>query len=193
MDKLIFATNNQHKLEEVKAILGAQFTVLGLSDIGCMEDIPETADTLEGNARLKAKYVYEKYGIDCFADDTGMEVKALNGEPSVFSARYAGEGKNSHDNMNKVLQKLDGISNRSARFRTVIILIRNGKEFSFEGIISGNIAEKPRGKGGFGYDPIFVPEGYLTTFGQLNADIKNKISHRAIAVNKLADFLKNAK
>ena len=189
MDKLVFATNNAHKLEEIRAILGDGFTVVGLRDIGCTEDIPETADTLEENALLKAKYVYEKYGTDCFADDTGLEIEALNGEPGVFSARYAGESKKSSDNMNKVLQKLAGISNRSARFRTVITLIRDGKIHSFEGIIRGNIAEKPRGKGGFGYDPIFVPEGYLTTFGQLSADIKNAISHRAIATNKLADYL----
>ena len=190
MDKLVFATNNAHKLEEVRAILGNEVTVMGLLDIGCTEDIPETAKTLEGNALLKAKYVYEKYGIDCFADDTGLEIEALSGEPGVFSARYAGEGKKSSDNMNKVLQKLAGISKRSARFRTVITLIRDGKVHSFEGVLRGDIAEKPRGESGFGYDPIFVPEGYLTTFGQLSADVKNKISHRAIATNKLVDYLK---
>ena len=193
MDKLVFATGNAHKLEEVKAILGSTFTIAGLTDIGCVEDIPETGNTLKANALLKAKYVYEKYGVNCFADDTGLEIDSLNGEPGVLSARYAGEGKSSVDNMNKVLQNLTGVSGRTARFCTVIALIINGKELFFEGIVSGYITEKPRGKGGFGYDPIFVPEGYLTTFGQLNADEKNKISHRAIAINKLAEYLKGIK
>ena len=146
MDKLVFATGNAHKLEEVKAILSDTFTVVGLTDIGCVEDIPETGNTLKANALLKAKYVYEKYGVNCFADDTGLEIDSLNGEPGVLSARYAGGDKSSVDNMNKVLQNLIGVSDRAARFRTVIALIINGKELFFEGIVSGYITEKPRGK-----------------------------------------------
>ncbi len=193
MNKLVFATNNSHKLKEVKSILKGRFTVLGLSDIGCNEDIPETADSLEGNALLKAQYVYEKYGMDCFADDTGLEVRALDGEPGVKSARYAGEAKKSVDNVNKLLIRLKGKSDRSAQFRTVIALIMKGETHSFEGIVSGVIAEKPRGSSGFGYDPVFVPEGYLSTFAQLRAEEKNKMSHRAVAVNKLIDYLKSIK
>ena len=193
MNKLVFATNNSHKLKEVKSILKGRFTVLGLSDIGCNEDIPETADSLEGNALLKAQYVYEKYGMDCFADDTGLEVRVLDGEPGVKSARYAGEAKKSVDNVNKLLIRLKGKSDRSAQFRTVIALIMKGETHSFEGIVSGVIAEKPRGSSGFGYDPVFVPEGYLSTFAQLRAEEKNKMSHRAVAVNKLIDYLKSIK
>ncbi|MDR1585797.1 MAG: non-canonical purine NTP diphosphatase [Prevotellaceae bacterium] len=193
MQKLVFATNNTHKLEEVRFILKDRFTIVGLSDAGCTEDIPETADTLEGNALLKAQYVYEKYGVDCFADDTGLEVAALGGAPGVKSARYAGEEKKSFDNIIKLLHDLKDASDRSARFRTVIALIMDGQVVNFEGSVSGFIAENPRGSSGFGYDPVFVPDGYLSTFAQLAPDEKNKISHRAVAINKLVDYLKNIK
>lgn len=188
--KLVFATNNKHKLEELQAILGNDFTLLGLKDIGCFEDIPEEQPTLEGNASQKAKYVYEKYGYDCFADDTGLEIDALNGEPGVLSARYAGESKNSEDNMNKVLEKLAKINNRKARFRTVISLIQNGAEMQFEGIVNGTILYKKRGNSGFGYDPIFLPENKNQSFAEMNIADKNKISHRGRAVEKLVQYLK---
>lgn len=187
--KLVFATNNAHKLEEVSSILGDKIELVSLNDIGCHVDIPETADTLEGNALLKAQYVRDNYGVDCFADDTGLEVEALNNEPGVYTARYAGEGKDAQASMQKVLQKLEGIENRKAQFRTVISLISGGKEYLFEGIIRGEIIREGRGTAGFGYDPVFVPEGYDKTFAELGDDIKNKISHRAIAVNKLCRFL----
>ncbi|KAA6315794.1 Nucleoside triphosphate pyrophosphohydrolase [termite gut metagenome] len=187
--KLIFATNNPHKLEEVSLILGSKIKLLNLNDINCDVDIPETADTLEGNALLKARYVYENYHLNCFADDTGLEIEALNNEPGVYSARYAGEGKNSQANMMKVQQKLEREENRKARFRTVIALILNGKECLFEGIVRGEIIKEKRGSSGFGYDPIFMPEGYDKTFAELGNDVKNTISHRAAAVNKLCKFL----
>lgn len=189
MRKLVFATNNAHKLAEVKAIIEPTFTIISLSELGCTDDIPETADTLKGNALLKAKYIHEKFGLDCFADDTGLEVEALGGEPGVYSARYAGEGKDSTDNMRKVLTLMEGKTNRTACFRTVIALIQDEKTLFFEGVIEGHITEHPRGEGGFGYDPIFVPDGYLASFAQLSADEKNKISHRALAINKLIDYL----
>jgi len=189
MDKLVFATNNAHKLEEVRAILEPFFTIVSLVDIDCAEDIPETADTLEGNALLKANYVYEKFGLDCFADDTGLEVDALGGEPGVYSARYAGEDNNSLNNMRKVLNLLGANPNRSACFRTVITLIQDGEINNFEGRINGSIANEARGGSGFGYDPIFVPEGYQVSFAQLGAEEKNQISHRALAVKKLVDYL----
>ena len=189
--KIVFATNNAHKLNEVRAILGEKIEVLSLKEIDCYDDIPETADTLEGNAFLKARYIYERYGVDCFADDTGLEVEALNGAPGVFSARYAGgEGHNSEANMQKLLKELDGKENRKAQFRTAICLIMNGEEYLFEGIVKGEIIEEKRGGAGFGYDPIFVPEGYDLTFAELGNDIKNTISHRARAVEKLCSFLK---
>ena len=235
MNKIVFATNNKHKLEEIRSILGEDFEVLSLNDIGCHEDIPETADTLEGNALQKAQYVFEKYGYDCFADDTGLEVQALGGEPGIYSARYAaldGDGSISHDseaNMAKLLRKLEGIENRKARFRTVIALLthsqslpkggksdmisvnksnqtslpsggveggynpspREGNRVDFEGIVNGSIIRERRGGEGFGYDPIFQPEGYDKTFAELGREIKNHISHRAKAVQKLADFLKS--
>ena len=223
MNKIVFATNNKHKLEEIRSILGEDFEVLSLNDIGCHEDIPETADTLEGNALQKARYVFEKYGYDCFADDTGLEVQALGGEPGIYSARYAaldGDGSISHDseaNMAKLLRKLEGIENRKARFRTVIALLthsqslpkggkcevlssnysnenpspREGNRVGFEGIVNGSIIRERRGGEGFGYDPIFQPEGYDKTFAELGSEIKNHISHRARAVQKLADFLKS--
>ena len=188
--KLVFATNNAHKLEEIAAILGEKIKLLSLKDIECTADIPETADTLEGNATQKAEYIYQQYGLDCFADDTGLEVEALDGAPGVFSARYAGEGHNSEDNMQKLLQNLQGVTNRKAQFRTVICLIWDGKKYLFEGICKGEIIEEKRGNAGFGYDPIFVPEGYDQTFAELGNDIKNSISHRAKAVELLCNFLK---
>ena len=187
--KLVFATNNAHKLDEISAILGEKVELLSLKDIHCDIDIPETSDTLEGNAMLK--YIYKNYGLDCFADDTGLEVEALNGEPGVYSARYAGgEGHNAEANMQKLLQNMQGIQNRKAQFRTVICLITNGKKHLFEGVVKGEIIKEKRGDSGFGYDPIFMPQGYEQTFAELGNETKNKISHRALAVEKLCRFLK---
>ncbi len=192
--KLVFATNNAHKLNEISSILGDKIELLSLKDINCDVDIPETADTLEGNAILKAKYINENYSIDCFADDTGLEVEVLNGAPGVYSARYAdGDGHDSLANMQKLLHNLYGKENRKAQFRTVICLIINGKEHIFEGIVKGSISKEKRGEGGFGYDPIFIPEGYDKSFAELGTDVKNKISHRAKAVEKLIHFLKTYK
>lgn len=189
--KLVFATNNSHKLEEVSAILGDSIELLSLKDIDCHTDIPETADTLEGNALLKSSYVFNNYRLDCFADDTGLEVEALNGAPGVYSARYAdGEGHDAQANMLKLLHNMEGKENRKAQFRTAISLILDGKEYLFEGVIKGEIIKEKRGDSGFGYDPVFVPEGYNQTFAELGNDIKNRISHRALAVNKLCDFLR---
>lgn len=187
--KLVFATNNAHKLEEVSAIIDSRFEIHSLAEIGCHEDIQETAHTLEGNALLKARYIYEKYGYDCFSDDTGLEVDALNGAPGVRSARYAGEEKDAQANMRKLLSELKAKSNRNARFRTVVALILNGEEFLFDGFVEGKILEEKRGEGGFGYDPIFVPDGFDETFAQLDAEVKNDISHRGKAIRKLAEFL----
>ena len=187
--KLVFATNNQHKLKELQAILGDHFELLSLHDIGCFEEIPEEQPILEGNARQKAFYVFEKYGISCFADDTGLEIEALNGEPGVFSARYAGEEKSAEANMKMVLDKMAKINQRKARFRTVISLVENGKEKQFEGIVDGEILHKKRGDSGFGYDPIFQPTGYNLSFAEMSLDEKNKISHRTMAVNKLINYL----
>ena len=187
--KFVFATNNAHKLEEVTAILGNRIELLSLKDIHCYVDIPETADTLEGNALLKSSFIYRNYQLDCFADDTGLEVEALNGEPGVYSARYAGDGHNAKANMLKLLRSMEGIENRKAQFRTVFALIINGKEHLFEGTIKGEIIKGRRGNSGFGYDPIFVPEGYSQTFAEMGNELKNKISHRAIATNKLCKFL----
>ena len=190
--KLVFATNNAHKLEDVAAILGDQVELLSLNDIGCQADIPETAETLEGNALLKSSYIYKNYHLDCFADDTGLEVEALNGAPGVYSARYAGgEGHDAQANMLKLLHELDGKENRKAQFRTAISLILDGKEYFFEGVIKGEIIKEKRGDSGFGYDPIFKPEGYDQTFAELGNDIKNQISHRALAVQKLCEFLQS--
>ena len=190
--KLVFATNNAHKLEEVAAILGDQVELLSLNDIGCQADIPETAETLEGNALLKSSYIYKNYHLDCFADDTGLEVEALNGAPGVYSARYAGgEGHDAQANMLKLLHELDGKENRKAQFRTAISLILDGKEYLFEGVIKGEIIKEKRGDSGFGYDPVFMPEGYDRTFAELGNDIKNQISHRALAVQKLCEFLQS--
>lgn len=187
--KFVFATNNAHKLEEVTAILGDKVEVLSMKDIRCTADIPETADTLAGNALLKARFIYENYQMDCFADDTGLEVEALDGAPGVYSARYAGDAHNSEANMKKLLHDLEGVENRKARFRTVFALIIDGKEHLFEGIINGEITKTRRGASGFGYDPIFIPEGYTQTFAEMGNPLKNKISHRALATNKLCNFL----
>ena len=188
--KLVFATNNAHKLDEISAILSDRIEVLSLDDIGCHADIPETADTLEGNAALKAGYIYRNYGLDCFADDTGLEVETLDGAPGVRSARYAGGGGcDPEANMMRLLKELEGKDNRRARFRTVICLIESGKEHFFEGIMKGCISEEKRGEAGFGYDPIFVPEEYTETFAEMDAGEKNRISHRARAVQKLCAWL----
>ncbi|MBR6287320.1 MAG: non-canonical purine NTP diphosphatase [Bacteroidaceae bacterium] len=189
--KLVFATNNAHKLREIRQILGDRIEVLSLADIECTADIPETADTLEGNASLKSHYIYEHYGLNCFADDTGLEVEALGGAPGVHSARYAYPDRNdSEANVDKLLRSLEGETNRKAQFRTVISLIIDGREIQFEGIVRGSIAQSRSGEGGFGYDPVFVPEGYDKSFAALGDDVKNGISHRARAVQKLADYLK---
>ena len=187
--KIVFATNNTHKLQEIRKITEGRIEILSLSDINCHDEIPETGTTLEENALIKARYIKEKFGFDCFADDTGLEVDVLNGAPGVLSARYAGEACNPQDNMEKLLRVLQGENNRKARFRTVIALLRNGKEYFFEGEIKGEIIENKRGKAGFGYDPIFLPDGYDKTFAELGDDVKNTISHRAIATQKLVEFL----
>lgn len=191
MLKIVFATNNAHKLEEIRHILSGRVEVLSLADIGCHDDIPETADTLEGNAQQKAEYVKQHYGLDCFADDTGLEVRALNGRPGVHTARYAYPDRHDPEaNTALLLQELKNKSDRHARFRTVIALILNGETHLFEGIVEGEIATEKRGTQGFGYDPVFVPEDLKQTFAELGTDVKNHISHRARAVKKLADFLK---
>ena len=187
--KLLFATNNPHKLHEIRKITEGKIEILSLSDIDCHEDIPETGTTLEENALIKARFVKRKFGLDCFADDTGLEVDALGGVPGVYSSRYAGEAGNPHDNMQKMLHEMSGKENRKARFRTVIALLLNGEQYLFEGIVYGKIIEDKRGTTGFGYDPIFVPDGYRQTFAELGDDEKNKISHRAMATQKLVEFL----
>lgn len=190
MKKLVFATNNPHKLEEIRAILGSKLEILGLADIGCDADIPETAETLEGNALIKAHYVYDNYKLDCFADDTGLEVDALHGLPGVHTARYAYPDRHDPEaNMIKLLEALRENNDRNARFRTVIALIEKGKEHLFEGVVEGVIAREKSGTQGFGYDPVFIPEGNSKTFAELGEDIKNTISHRARAVQKLAEYL----
>lgn len=187
---LVFATNNQHKLKELQAILGNEFHLLSLKDIGCNEEIPEEKETLEGNASQKSYFIYNKYGYNCFADDTGLEIEALNGEPGVYSARYAGEEKSAENNMKKVLEKMAKINDRKARFRTVISLILNGEEQLFEGIVDGTILKEKRGVAGFGYDPVFQPDGFDQSFAQMELSEKNKISHRGRAVQKLVAYLK---
>jgi len=198
MRKLTFATNNPHKLEEIHAHLKGIYEVVSLSEMGINIDIPEDHLTLEENAHQKAEFIYQNFGLDCFADDTGLEIDVLNGEPGVFSARYSKMPPAAYPdvdiataNMNKVLDKLIGESRRSARFRTVIVLILRGKEHTFEGIVQGEIAQNPSGVKGFGYDPIFIPEGYDISFAEMNIEEKNKISHRAKAVNQLVQFLKS--
>lgn len=187
--KLVFATNNLHKLQEISNIIGNDLDIVSLHDIGCHEDIPETANTLEGNALLKAQYIKEHYGYDCFADDTGLEVEALNNAPGVYSARYAGPEHDSEANMKKLLHEMEGFNNRKARFRTVIALILNGREYLFEGVVNGQITSEKKGTEGFGYDPLFIPNHYTQTFAEMGNDIKNTISHRAEAVKKLSSFL----
>jgi XTP/dITP diphosphohydrolase len=188
--KLVFATNNRHKLKEVKDILSSRVEVLSLAEIGCHDDIPETGATLEENALIKARWVSEKYNCNCFADDTGLEVEALGGAPGVYSARYAGEECNSEANMQKLLHNLTGENNRNAQFRTVIALIINNREFTFDGIVKGTISTGKMGEAGFGYDPIFVPEGYSQSFAQMGSEEKNRISHRYRATEKLSKYLR---
>lgn len=186
---LVFATNNKHKFAEINSKLSQQFTLKTLSDIGFTDEIPETHETIEENASEKSFYIFNRFNIDCFADDTGLEIEALDGEPGVYSARYAGKNATFDDNMNKVLKKLEGVENRKALFKTVISLVENGKETTFEGIVNGVITEQKRGGNGFGYDPVFIPEGYNITFAEMPLEEKNKISHRAKAVQKLIDYL----
>jgi XTP/dITP diphosphohydrolase len=189
MHTLVFATNNPHKAREVEQILGENFSVKTLLDIGCLEEIEETEPTLEGNALLKARHVKEKYGYDCFSEDTGLEVEAIGGAPGVHTARYAGEEKNPDANIALLLKNLEGKENRRARFRTIIALFFNGKETLLEGICEGRIATEKRGTGGWGYDPVFIPDGYERTFAELGEEVKNKISHRAKATEKLVATL----
>jgi len=191
INELIFATNNLHKLSEIQAIIGDNFDIKSLQQIGCTEDIPETAPTLEGNALLKAQYVFNRFGKNCFADDTGLEIVSLDGRPGVFSARYATDGHDFEANIDKVLEELSGIKNRKARFRTVIALIIDGSVHYFEGIVNGEIITERKGIKGFGYDPVFLPDGYEQTFAEMPLADKNKISHRARAVSKLVEFLKS--
>lgn len=194
MEKIVFASNNPHKLEELRKMVGPGLAILSLSDIGCNDDIPETADTLEGNALIKASWVKEHYGYDCFADDTGLEVEALGGAPGVHSARYApGEGHDSKANTDLLLKNLAGESNRTARFRTVIALIKGHDTYMVDGIVEGRITETPAGGGGFGYDPVFMPDGWNKTFAEASADEKNAVSHRGRAVAKLLDLLETIK
>lgn len=187
--RIVFATNNEYKLDEIKKISKGQLDILSLSDINCHDEIPETGNTLKENALIKAQFVKDKYGIDCFADDTGLEVEALGNAPGIYSSRYAGPNCDSEDNMKKLLQELQDKGNRSAQFRTVIALLLNGEEHYFEGIISGEIIHQKEGTNGFGYDPIFRPVGYDKTFGELPEKVKNSLSHRAIATQKLVAFL----
>lgn len=189
MKDIVFATNNAHKADEIRRILHGRYNLLTLADIGCHDDIPETAATLDGNARLKAQYVYDRYGYDCFADDTGLEVEALGGAPGVYSARYAGPGHDSKANMAKLLAELEGKDNRKARFRTVIALIVGGETVIMDGIVEGCITETPSGNDGFGYDPVFMPSGHDCTFAQMSAEEKNAISHRGRAVARLVEYL----
>jgi XTP/dITP diphosphohydrolase len=189
MKKIVFATNNKHKLDEIRKISEGKLEILSLNDINCQTDIPETGTTFEENALIKARFVKDNFGYDCFADDTGLEVKALGGAPGVYSARYAGEDCRAEDNIRKLLTNLEGISDRRAAFRTVIALLIGDEQYFFEGAIRGKIIDEKRGASGFGYDPVFVPEGYEQTFAELGEDIKNTISHRAIATNKLIRFL----
>ncbi len=194
MRDLVFATNNVHKLDEIRSILGAEYSVVSLKEIGCHEEIPETADTLEGNALQKTQFVYERYGVDCFADDTGLEVEALGGAPGIYTARFGvmnnyGDDHDAEANTRCLLDKLKGETNRRAQFRTVIAFKDRGRDYVFEGVVKGTIAEEKRGDKGFGYDPIFIPDGYDKTFAELGVEEKNKISHRAKATEEFAEFL----
>ena len=193
MKKIVFATHNKNKLNEIREIVKGQVEILGLADIDYHDEIEETGTTLEENALLKARYVKERYGLDCFADDTGLEVNALNGAPGVYSSRYAGPSGDPEKNMEKLLTSLQGMENREAQFRTVIALILNGEEHLFEGIIRGSITHEKRGEKGFGYDPIFIAEGYEQTFAEVDSSTKNQVSHRALAMAKLIDFLLSGK
>jgi len=186
---LLFATSNKNKVLEIKKVLPKEFNIKSLDDIGFYEEVPENENTIEGNAIFKANYIYKKYNLNVFADDTGLEVDSLNGKPGVHSARYAGISKNSADNINKLLKKLKNKKNRKARFKTIIALILNSKIHTFEGVVEGIITKKPKGENGFGYDPVFIPSGYTKTFGELSIEEKNSISHRSLAINKLIDFI----
>ena len=189
--KIVFASNNKNKIQEIQSMLPDTIQIVSLESIGCFEEIPETSETIEGNAILKANYITQKYGFDCFADDTGLEVEALNGEPGVYSARYAGEQRNAYDNMNKLLEELLDKPNRTAQFKTVIALNLKEKQYLFEGIASGEITLEKKGTGGFGYDPIFKPTNYDETFAELSLTVKNEISHRGKATKALLEFLQN--
>ena len=193
LNSIVFATNNPHKLYEVQSLLGNSYSLLSPDKIGCYEEIPETQPTIEGNALEKSRYIYQHYNLNCFADDTGLEIDALDGRPGVLSARYAGASKDPLKNMEKVLKELHGISNRKARFRTIIALIYDGKEYCFEGIVNGSIMEFAKGEKGFGYDPIFRPVGFNCSFAEMSIEDKNLISHRAMAINNLIRFLKTDK
>lgn len=188
---LVFATNNAHKAQEVQQILGPDFEIKTLREIGCFEDIPETENTLEGNALLKARFVRDHFGLDCFSDDSGLEVMALGGAPGVHSARYAGEGRNSEDNIALLLKNLQGLQDRRAQFRAVVALVSDGQEILLEGVCTGKIIDEKRGSGGFGYDPVFIPDGYDQTFAELGDEIKNRISHRGKAIEKLIKALQS--
>ena len=190
---ICFATNNEHKLKEVRAILGSKFKILNLEEIGCNEELPEERDTLKGNSLQKAEYVFQKYKVACFADDTGLEVEALRGAPGVYSARYAGDQRSSEHNIDLLLKNLEGKGNRKARFRTVITLIQPSGLYQFEGIVEGSILEDRKGKGGFGYDPVFLPKGFSKTLAEMSMEGKNQISHRARATEKLVEFLNQFK
>jgi XTP/dITP diphosphohydrolase len=191
--KLVFATNNLNKLKEVQEILPSSIELLSLKDINCFDEIEETETTLEGNAHLKADYITKKFGFNCFADDTGLEVESLGGKPGVYSARFAGEPSNSENNMQKLLEELENKENRNAQFRTAVCLNLNGEQHLFEGVCKGKVLTKKQGKKGFGYDPIFKPEGFTQSFAKMTSEEKNKISHRGIAVQKLVEFLLNLK
>jgi XTP/dITP diphosphohydrolase len=187
--KLVFASNNPHKIREIRSILGSGFSVVGLADIGCMEDIPEPFKTLEENALAKARHVYRNYGLNCFSDDSGLEVEALGGLPGVLSARFAGPGKDSRDNVRKLLHMMETLEDRRARFRAVMALILEGREYMFEGIVNGTITREAAGSGGFGYDPVFVPDGHDQRFSEMPDENKNQISHRSRALEQLTTFL----
>jgi len=189
--KLCFATNNPNKLAEIQDLLGNQYELVGLKDIGCEEELAEDQDTLEGNSLQKAQYVYDQYGVNCFADDTGLEIPSLGGEPGVYSARYAGEQRSNDDNMVLVMERLEGKNNRNAQFRTVITLIIDGKQQQFQGVVKGEIITKRAGSEGFGYDPIFCPDGHSKTFAEMSRSDKNKRSHRGHAIRQLIDYLKS--
>ena len=193
MEQLLFVTHNAHKSEEVKAIVGNNFEVVNLSEINFHEEIPETGNTFKANALQKAKYLHDRLNCNCFADDTGLEVEALNGEPGVYSARYAGEPSNSQRNIEKLLENLKGVENRKAQFTTVIAVILNDKTYFFEGAVHGKIIDCQRGEGGFGYDSVFIPDGYDKTFAELPAEVKNSISHRAVAMQRFKEFINNMK